>query len=101
MKAQARDLQNTPEMQARPAALAVGASPFFRGGPHPIEPRRDHRELFRLGQKGHFTDPHQGILKIYRDHREVVGVEGDQSRKVRHRRLWMSYVASILGATGR
>src|ERR1700730_4338887 len=91
VKAQARDLENTPEMQTRPAALAARVSPFFRGGPHPIEPRRDHRELFRLGQKGHFADTHQGILKIYRDHREVVGVEGDQSGKVRHRRLWMSY----------
>jgi hypothetical protein len=26
-------------------------------------------------------------LKVCRDHREIVGVEGDQSRKVRHRRL--------------
>jgi hypothetical protein len=51
MKAQARNLENTPKMQTRPAALAVRASPFFGGGPHPIEPRRDHRELFRLGAR--------------------------------------------------
>jgi hypothetical protein len=87
MKAQARDLENTPEMQARPAALAARASHFFRRGPHPIEPRRDHRELFRLRQKGHLADTHQGVLKICRDHREIVGVEGDQSGKIRHRRL--------------
>src|ERR1700730_7839643 len=91
MKAQARDLEHAPEMQARPAALGARASPFLRGGLHPIEPRRDHRELLRAGQIGYVADPHQGVLEICRDHREIIGVEGDQSRKVRHRRLGSGY----------
>src|SRR3984893_14058885 len=91
MKAQARDLENTSEMQACPAALGARASPFFRGGLHPIEPRGDHRELFRAGQIGYVADPHQGVLEICRDHREIIGVERDQSGKVRHRRLRMLY----------
>jgi hypothetical protein len=87
MKAKARDLENAPEMQARPATLAARRARLSRGGANPIEPRRDHRELLRTRDIGHVADPDQSILKISRDHREIVGVEGNQSRKIGHRRL--------------
>jgi len=86
MKAQARDLENTPEMQARPAALATASAAALRGV-DPVEPRRNHRELLGIRQISHIADPDQGVLEICRDDRKIVGVEGDQSRKVRHRRF--------------
>jgi hypothetical protein len=74
-------------MQARPATLAARRAYLFRGGPNPIKPRRDQRELLRARQIGHVADPDQGILKIGRDHREIIGVENNQGRKIGHRYL--------------
>jgi hypothetical protein len=86
-KSKARDLENPPELKSRVAALAAGTFGISRDGLEPIEPRGDHRESLGARQIGHVADPNQGVLKICRDHRKIVSVEGDQWWEVRHRCL--------------
>jgi hypothetical protein len=87
-KSKARDLENPPELKGSVAALAAGTSTVVRHGLDPIEPRDDHRESLGARQIGHVANPHQSVLKICRDHRKIVSVEGDQWWEVRHSRFF-------------